>query len=105
MELNNSKASDAPSGASRKFYYVYILRSVGDNWIYVGYSANLKQRFSDHNLGRSQSTSRHRPFELIHYEAYSNMRDAKRREMYLKTTKGKTTLRAMLIEFLTCKTT
>jgi predicted GIY-YIG superfamily endonuclease len=37
---------------------------------------------------------------LIFYEAYKNKYDALRREKYLKTTKGRTTLKSMLREFL-----
>lgn len=43
------------------------------------------------------------PLELIHYEAYRNKKDAKRREKYLKGNKGKTTLKTMLKEFLEIK--
>jgi len=45
------------------------------------------------------STKHYHPLELIHYEAYKNQKDAKRREMYLKTSRGKTTLKTMLLEF------
>jgi len=37
---------------------------------------------------------------MIFYEAYRNLKDAKRREKYFKTTKGKTTLKIMLKEYL-----
>ena len=83
-----------------KFYYVYVLKSLRDiNWIYVGYTEDLKKRFKEHNKGDTPSTSKCKPFELIHYEAYRNVKDAKRRELYLKTTRGKTTLRTMLKDF------
>lgn len=83
-----------------KFYYVYILQSKPTPfWIYVGYTENLKKRFTEHNNGESTSTKRYRPFQLVHYEAYANKKDAKRREFYLKSTKGKTTLRTMLKEY------
>jgi putative endonuclease len=83
-----------------KFYYVYILQSVPvASWIYVGYTENLKKRFAEHNNGESISTKSRKPFHLIHYEAYATKADAKRRELYLKTTKGKTTLRTMLQEY------
>ena len=70
------------------------------NWLYVGYTIDLKKRFYEHNNGFNTSTKAYKPFELIHYEAYRNIKDAKRRETYLKTTKGKTTLRTMLKDFL-----
>jgi putative endonuclease len=81
-------------------YYVYILKSKKDNKLYIGYSTNLKRRFSEHQKGLVISTKPRRPFELIFYEAYKSMKDAKRREMYFKTSKGKTSLKTML-EFST----
>lgn len=82
-----------------KFYYIYILKSLNNNFIYTGYTGNLKRRFKEHNNKEELSTKHYAPFDLIHYEAYRNEKDAKRREEYLKTTKGKTTLKTMLKEF------
>jgi len=82
-----------------KFYYVYVLYNESKNFIYVGYSEDLKERFKYHNNGYVKSTKFYKPLELIHYEAYRNMKDAKRREMYLKTNKGRTTLMTMLKEY------
>lgn len=82
------------------FYYVYVLRSLFHKFIYVGFTTDLKRRFKEHNNKEELSTKHYAPFELIHYEAYRNEKDAKRREEYLKITKGKTTLKTMLKEFL-----
>jgi len=81
------------------FYYVYILHNPIKNFIYIGYSTNLRNRFSQHSNGESKSTKEYLPLELIHYEAYYNRKDAKRREKYLKSSKGKTTLKTMLKEY------
>ncbi len=81
------------------FYYIYVLRSLQHNFIYVGFTLNLTKRFQEHNKFQVISTKHFAPFELIHYEAYKNEIDAKRREEYLKTTRGKTTLRTMLKEY------
>jgi putative endonuclease len=83
-----------------KFYYVYILKSIYYDFIYVGFTENLTIRFKQHNNKEELSTKHFAPFELIHYEAYRNEKDAKRREKYFKTTKGKTTLRYMIKEYL-----
>lgn len=83
-----------------KFYYVYVLRSQVKAYIYTGFTENLVNRLKEHNNKEELSTKHYAPFDLIHYEAYRNIKDAKRREAYLKTTKGKTTLRTMLKEFL-----
>lgn len=80
------------------FYYVYILYNKSKNYIYIGYSTNLKERYKFHNDGFSKATKPYLPLELIHYEAYRNMIDAKRRELYLKTNKGRITLMTMLKE-------
>ncbi len=84
-----------------KFYYVYILHNASKHFIYVGYSEDLKTRFATHNNGKVTSTKAYRPLDLIHYEAYKNMKDAKRREKYLKTNKGRTTQMTMLHEYFT----
>jgi len=68
-----------PPILSMKFYYVYVLHNPSKNFIYIGFTENLKQRFEKHNSGKSKSTKPYLPFDLIHYEAYKNVKDAKRR--------------------------
>ena len=77
-------------------YYVYVLRSQFDGKLYIGYTANLRNRMQEHNNGQVTSTKSRRPLELIFYEGYKSMGDAKRREHYFKTAKGKSSLNMML---------
>jgi putative endonuclease len=79
-----------------KSYYVYVLHNFSKNFVYIGYSEDLKTRVATHNKGKNKSTKPYIPLDLIHYEAYLNMKDAKRREKYLKSNKGRTTLITML---------
>jgi len=92
------------SGASQRnfmqFFYVYVLQSKVKDFIYVGFTHNLKKRYLEHNNKEELSTKHYTPLELIFYEAYRNKKDAKKREKYFKTTKGKTALRVMLKEYL-----
>jgi putative endonuclease len=81
------------------FVYVYVLQSLHHDFIYVGYTHDLKRRFHEHNTGQNISTKPYAPYQLIHYEAYLHEKDAKRRESYFKTTKGKVTLKQMLKEY------
>lgn len=82
-------------------YYVYLLRSkIKSNQLYVGYSTNLKNRISQHNTGKSASTKPYIPWELMFYESYKSKTDAKRREAYLKTTRGRKALKIMLRDSL-----
>ncbi len=83
-----------------KFFYVYVLQNKEKNFLYIGYSENLKQRLIEHNSGKSKSTKHYVPLKLIFYEAYPTKSDAKRREKYLKTNRGKTTLITMLKDYL-----
>ena len=95
--------SARPESSTKKFnmFYVYYLSSQKNkDQHYVGYTENLKLRLEQHNKGLSASTKPYRPWELIFYEAYKNKRDAKRRELYLKTTKGRKALKLMLQDSL-----
>jgi putative endonuclease len=76
-----------------------VLRRLRDKGLYIGSTRDLKARLRLHNDGALRSTSPRRPFELIFYEAYRSEYDAKRREIYLKSTKGRTTLKTMLQNF------
>ncbi len=81
------------------FHYVYVLRSVRDGKLYIGSTADLRKRLRLHNSGSVASTRPRRPSELAFYEAYRNQLDARRREEYFKTTKGKLALKVMLREY------
>lgn len=77
-------------------YYVYILESLKDQKLYVGYTNNLKRRFKEHNNGKIAVTRDREPFKLIYYEAYLNQQDATSKEKYLKTGWGRTHLKKVL---------
>ena len=78
-------------------FYVYFLKSRSfPGQTYIGYSSDLKQRIKMHNASLVFSTKPYVPWELIFYEAYKNRFDAKRRETYFKTTKGRKALKLML---------
>lgn len=65
-------------------YYVYIIKSIQDGELYIGYTNDLKRRFSEHNRGLNISTKNRAPFELVYYEAYKIQEDATKREKNLK---------------------
>lgn len=82
------------------FYYVYILKSLKNGSLYIGYTTNLRERIKQHNNGESFATKPLRPYELIFYEAFSNRIDAKNREEYLKGGYGRRTIKTMLKNYL-----
>lgn len=81
------------------FHYVYIIESLKNNNLYIGYTTNLRKRLQEHNRGLNFSTKPYQPWHLIHIEAYRNEKDAKRREEYLKTNQGSRLLKRLLKEY------
>ena len=81
-------------------FYVYILRSEETGKLYAGFSNDLKSRIKQHFSKDVHSTKRMGTLKLIFYEAFISERDARRREKYFKTTKGKRTLKLMLKDSL-----
>ena len=66
-------------------YYIYVLESLKNKSFYIGYTADLKKRLEIHQAGGSRATKFKKPYKLIYYEAFINVKDAKAREEYLKS--------------------
>lgn len=77
-------------------YYVYVLKSLEDSSLYIGYTSDLKKRFREHNKGFSKATRYKRPYKLIFYEAFLSRIDAKHREIYLKSGWGFRSIKTLL---------
>ena len=65
-------------------FFMYILKSLKDDDLYVGYTSNLKKRLKEHNDGLNRSTKSRRPFKLVYCECYTSEIDARERESNLK---------------------
>jgi putative endonuclease len=71
-------------------WYVYIIRSSSSSeQIYIGATANLKQRIADHNAGKSSHTAKFVPWELLWYSAFPDKFRALEFEKYLKSHSGR----------------
>ncbi len=82
-------------------YYVYALQSLRDkNWIYIGYSDDLRKRFESHCAGKVRSTKPKRPLQLVYYEAYKSKDDARKREYHLKTGQQRELLKMRIVQSL-----
>ncbi|MDP2820707.1 MAG: GIY-YIG nuclease family protein [bacterium] len=84
-------------------FYVYVLESIKNNNLYIGYTTDLVSRIKEHNQGLNFSTKPEKPWKCIYYEACFNKNDAKRREKYLKTTQGQRLLKRRLKEYFYSK--
>jgi putative endonuclease len=76
-------------------YYVYILL-LSNKQFYIGYTNNLKRRLNEHKSGKDKFTKKYLPIKLIFCEVFCNEKDARKRERYFKTNKGKFALKAIL---------
>lgn len=74
-------------------FYTYVLKSLKDNDLYIGWSDDLKSRIEKHNAGKVTSTKSRIPFELVYYEACLDKEKAIAREKALKTGFGRAYLR------------
>ena len=79
-------------------YYVYILQSELDKEFYIGRTADLKRRYSEHQTGRVESTKHRVPLKLLCYEAYNTKEEAARREDFLKSSDGRKDIKKRIIE-------
>ena len=64
-------------------HYVYFLKSIDSEDLYVGCTADLRRRFEEHNHQGNTSTKNHQ-WRLVYYEAFSFKIDAQTRERKLK---------------------
>lgn len=65
-------------------FFMYILKSLKDSQLYIGFTNNLKRRLEEHNKGAVVSTKSRKPLKLVYYEAYASEYDARHREHNLK---------------------
>lgn len=68
--------------------YVYALKSLVRNYIYVGMTDNLDRRIIQHNNGENRSTKAYRTFVLILQEEFPSRIEARKREKFLKAGSG-----------------
>jgi len=69
-------------------FYVYILKGIKNERYYIGYTANLRQRLSQHNAGINRSTKSGRPWQIIYTETMVTKSDAYKREKQIKSYKA-----------------
>ena len=70
-------------------YYTYVLLSLTDNNLYIGFTEDLRRRFEDHAKGMVVAKKNRRPLKLLYYEACQSREKAIKREKYFKTGFGR----------------
>jgi len=74
-------------------YYVYFLKSVRNNDLYVGSTENVQKRLARHNAGLVKSTKAYRPWELLGFEECDTRSKAVQKERYYKSHQQKELLK------------
>jgi putative endonuclease len=77
----------------KRHFYVYTLFSLNDKRLYTGFTTNLRNRLSQHARGEVRSTANRKPLKLIHYDYFINEKDARAREVFLKSGFGRNELK------------
>lgn len=78
-------------------YFVYILISLKDGFIYIGYTSNLRIRYVNHQKGKVPTTRYRLPVKLVYYEAYLSKKDATKREYFLKSGRGREYIKKLIV--------
>lgn len=74
-------------------YYVYFLKNLKNNDLYIGSAESLAKRINLHNAGKIKSTQFYRPWQLLDFEVYDSRSKAVRRERFLKNHQQKEILK------------
>ncbi len=70
-------------------YYIYILQSLVDDSLYIGYTQSIEQRLIQHNAGFSKYTSKKIPWKVVYTETFPSKKEAIIRERFLKRQKNR----------------
>ena len=70
-------------------FFVYVLRSTVNQNLYIGLTNNLERRIKEHNTGKNRSTKAYFPYNLLFSETFKTRPEARKREKFLKTGKGR----------------
>ena len=65
-------------------YFVYVLKSLKDKNLYIGYTKNVSQRVKIHNEGKVLSTKYRKPLILVGYKTYKTKNEARWIEYNIK---------------------
>ena len=79
-------------------FYTYILKSKPVQRHYIGSTGDLKERLSEHNMGKVESTKPYRPWILAYYEAHLTKTLARKAELFYKTGQGRRQIKRKLGE-------
>ena len=75
---------------------VYVLRSRVNGRLYTGSTNDLERRLEEHARGKTVYTKYAGPFDLVYSEEQVGRPEARRRELFLKSGRGREELKRLL---------
>lgn len=78
-------------------WYVYVLKSMQHDYLYIGSTNELEKRLVRHNSGNVVSTRPYCPFTLEAYVAVKSEDKARELEIYFKGGSGKAILKKRIL--------
>ena len=78
-------------------YWIYILKSINYEKTYVGITNNLQRRLKEHNSGKSNYTSKFKPWKIVFTEEADDLATARKREKYFKSAAGRKKIKNIII--------
>ncbi len=82
-------------------YWAYVLECKDDKSWYIGFTSNLKKRLFEHQSKYGSKTTKKKDnWHLIYCEGYLDIKDAKGREVFLKSGSGRHFLKRQLQNYL-----
>lgn len=70
-------------------FYTYILKSLVNNSLYVGFTNNVERRFEEHQAKKVFATKAKTPYQLLCYVACADSTTASNLEKYFKSGSGR----------------
>jgi len=85
-----SSGTCLPAGRARKvrddkMYVTYVLKSLKNNQLYIGFTNDIDRRLAEHNAGNNKSTKGFRPYKLIFSKIIRSREEARNLEKKLKS--------------------
>ncbi len=83
-------------------YTVYILLSQARKYHYIGISSDFPAGLLRHNGGYEKTTKPYRPFIVLFTEEYRTRKEARAREKFLKSGRGREYIRSRELVVRAC---
>ncbi|MBD3359620.1 MAG: GIY-YIG nuclease family protein [Candidatus Buchananbacteria bacterium] len=70
-------------------FKTYVIKSITHKTRYIGSCEHLNKRMKEHNAGKCKYTKSRCPWELVYFEELETRTEARKRENFLKSGKGR----------------